>query len=210
MNNRPPGRRAADGAIAPLYKPPAKPDAPRRRRPRPLGGALARRWPVLLVFVTRSSCPRLASREPRRSGRVAPHGRPPRPPVQGMRGIEWPPRGWPPRTPPRREPSEIRCPRTWPVLTWGAVLPLLFLRALVGADRPRPPRAPCSARAGGASFRRGGAPPPAARGPGTAFPPRAGKRRKNGLRAVRLLRMQHRHKAPLPHSSQGKMHQSEN
>jgi hypothetical protein len=39
----------------------------------------------------------------------SPHmGRPPRPPVQGMRGIEWPPRGRPPRTPTRHEPSATR------------------------------------------------------------------------------------------------------
>ena len=165
MNNRPPGRRAADGAFAPLYKPPAKPDAPRRRRPRPLGGALARRWPVPVVSRLAPRAPGPVAREPRRSGRGAPHGRPPRPPVQGMRGIEWPPRGRPPRTPTRHGPSEIRCPRTRPVLPWGAVLPLLFLRARVGADRPRPPRAPCSARAGGAGICRVGAPPPEARGP---------------------------------------------
>lgn len=91
-------------------------------------------------------------------------GSPPRPPVRGRRGIEWPPRGRPPRPPPRREPSEIRCPRAWPVLPWGAVLPLLFLRALVGADRPRPPRAPCSARAGGRWLSPGRG--PAARGAG--------------------------------------------
>lgn len=108
MNNRPPGRRAADGAFAPLYKPPAKPDAPRRRRPRPLGGALARRWPVPVVSRLAPRAPGPVAREPRRSGRGAPHGRPPRPPVQGMRGIEWPPRGRPPRTPTRHEPSATR------------------------------------------------------------------------------------------------------
>lgn len=41
----------------------------------------------------------------------------------------------------------------------GRVLPLLFLWARVGADRPRPPRAPCSARAGGGALAFAGAGP---------------------------------------------------
>lgn len=41
--------------------------APRRRRPRPLGGALARRWPVLPAAMARASRPRLACRGRRRS-----------------------------------------------------------------------------------------------------------------------------------------------
>ena len=40
--------------------------------------------------------------------------------------------------------------------------------------------------------------------------PSGGETGENGLRAVRLLRMLHRHNAPLPHSSQGKLHHSEN
>lgn len=40
--------------------------------------------------------------------------------------------------------------------------------------------------------------------------PSGGETEENGLRAVRLLRMLHRHNAPVPHSSQGKLHQSEN
>lgn len=67
----------------------------------------------------------------------------------------------------------------------GRVLPLLFLRARVGADRPRPPRAPCSARAGGAGFRRGGA--PAARGAGAVngLFPASGERTSQKIGAAR-------------------------
>ena len=109
MNNRPPGRRAADGATAPLYKPPAKPDAPRRRRPRPLGGALARRCPGADRFRDSLLVPPGPSPGSLVARGGSPHmGRPPRPPVQGMRGIEWPPRGRPPRTPTRHEPSATR------------------------------------------------------------------------------------------------------
>lgn len=47
---------------------------------------------------------------------------------------------------------------------------------------------------------------PAARGAGAVngLVPAGGETEENGLRAVRLLRMLHRHNAPLPHSSQGK------
>lgn len=84
-------------------------------------------------------------------------GDPPDPPFEEGAALNGRPEGGRRAPPPRRGPSEIRCPRTWLLLIWGAVLPLLFLRARVGADRPR-------AR-GGAGFRRGGAPPPEARGP---------------------------------------------
>jgi hypothetical protein len=53
---------------------------------------------------------------------------------------------------------------------------------------------------------------PAARGAGAVngLLPSGGETEENGLRAVRLLRMLHRHNAPAPHSSQGKLHHSEN
>lgn len=121
--------------------------------------------PALFVRSTRSSCPR--ARRPGASslGEGRPEGGPPDPPSEVGAALNGRPEGGRRAPRPAVGPSEIRRPRAWPLLAGGSVLPLLFLRALAGADRPRPPRAPCSARAGGAGFRRAGAPPPEARGP---------------------------------------------
>ena len=91
-------------------------------------------------------------------------GDPPDPPFKVCAALNGRPEGG--RRAPRPGTSP---PRLAPANKAGAALGLgaapLSLRALVGADRPRPPRAPCSARAGGAGICRVGAPPLAARGP---------------------------------------------
>ena len=135
----------------------AAPSPPGRRARSPLACAGG--------FETRSSCPR--ARRPGASslGEGLPTwGDPPDPPFKVCAALNGRPEGG--RRAPRPGTSP---PRLAPANKAGAALGLgaapLSLRALVGADRPRPPRAPCSARAGGAGICRVGAPPLAARGP---------------------------------------------
>ena len=150
-----------------------------------------------------SSCPRLASREPRRSGRVSPRGDPPDPPFEEGAALNGRPEGG------RRAPAPARTLRNSPPakpagadLGRGAA-PAVFPGPGWCRSSAPPARALLRARGGRwLSPGRG----PAARGAGAVngLLPSGGETGENGLRAVRLLRMLHRHNAPLPHSSQGK------
>ena len=166
MNNRPPGRRAADGAIAPLYKPPAKPDAPRRRRPRPLGGALARRWPGAARF--RGSL--LVPPGPSPGSLVvrggSPHmGRPPDPPFEEGAALNGRPEGGRRAPRPGADPPKFAARERGRCRPGARCCPCCFsgsgLVPIVRAPRARPaPRA-----RGALAFAGAGPPPPAARGP---------------------------------------------
>lgn len=150
--------------------------APRRRRPRPLGGALARRWPVLPAAMARASRPRLACRGRRRSrgaccaappctpvcGRLAGGCAAPFAPLRpdGLRARSPP---GPPSGPPRLAArGAARCSALPGAAPAAAAGPRCCLSSA-------PPRPPCSAGAGGACLRRAGAPP--APGAGVAVAP---------------------------------------
>lgn len=115
----------------------------------------------------------------------SPHmGDPPDPPFKVCAALNGRPEGG--RRAPRPGTSP---PRLAPANKAGAALGLgaapLSLRALVGADRPRPPRAPCSARAGGRWHMPGRG--PAARGAGAVngLFPASGERTSQKIGAAR-------------------------
>lgn len=181
--------------------------APRRRRPRPLGGALARRWPVLPAAMARASRPRLACRGRRRS-RGACIAAPPCTPVCGRlaggcaapfaplrpdglraRSPPGPPSG-PPRLAARGAARCSALPGAAPAAAAGPRCCLSYA----------PPRARPAPRArGGACLRRAGAPPAPGAG-GAVAPFSAGAGVWSACGPTALLRALRRHCATAAHA----------
>lgn len=166
MSNRPPGRRVADGAIAPLYKPPGEAGCAAAAAPSPSGrrarSPLA--WSCSFSWLS-PRAPGPVAREPRRSGRVSPRGDPPDPPFEEGAALNGRPEGGRRAPRPGAGPPKFAARERGRCFPGARCCPCCFsgpgLVPIVRAPRARPaPRA-----RGALAFAGAGPPPPEARGP---------------------------------------------